>query len=90
MTKSILYKIRFAEKRSFYKIGVYKCDVCDKVFTEKRNLLRHGKKKVTHVSYVIKFIGKQRFCVDIKQVHNLNQLKCNVQNVRKRLREQTI
>ena len=31
------------KERSFYKMGVYKCDVCDKIFTEKRNLLRHEK-----------------------------------------------
>ena len=48
------------------------------------------KKAVTHVSYAIKFVGEQRICVDIKQVHTLNQLECNVPNVKKRFREHTI
>ena len=39
----VLYKANLTEERSLYKMGVYKCDVCDKIFTEKRNLLRHEK-----------------------------------------------
>ena len=71
------------------------CDVCDKVFTEKRSLLRHeknthGEKTLIHVSSAITFMGEQRTCVDIMQVHTLNQLKCNARNVRKRLQEPTI
>ena len=31
------------EEHSFYKMAMYKCDVCDKIFTEKRNVLRHEK-----------------------------------------------
>ena len=31
------------------------------------------KNPVTNVSYAIKFMGEQRICVDIKQVHTLNQ-----------------
>ena len=48
------------------------------------------KKTVTHVSCAIKSMGEQRICVDIKQVLTLNQLKCNAQNARKRLQEETI
>ena len=76
-------------------MGAYMCDVCAREFTEKRSLSRHKKnthdeKTVTHVSYAIKFMGKQRICLDMKPVHTLNQLKCNVRNVRKRLQEHTI
>ena len=48
------------------------------------------KKTVTHVIYAIKSMGERNICLDIKQVHTLNQLKCNVRNVRKRLKEYTI
>ena len=48
------------------------------------------KKTVTHASCAIKSMGEQRICVDIKQVLTLNQLKCNAQNARKRLQEETI
>ena len=39
----MLYKAGVTEECSFYKMGVYKCDVCAKVFTEEKNLLRQQK-----------------------------------------------
>ena len=41
------------------------------------------KKTVTHVSCAIKFMGKQRICVDIRQVHTLGLPRCNARNVKK-------
>ena len=43
MLQASLYKTRFEEECSFFKTGVYKRNICAKVFTEKKNLLRHEK-----------------------------------------------
>ena len=43
------------------------------------------KQNVTNVSYAKKSTGERSICIDIKQVHTSGQLRCNVQNVRKRL-----
>ena len=48
---------------------------------EKNNYLRELCNKV---------YGRKKICVDIKQVHTTELLRCNAQNARKRLREQTI
>ena len=49
-----------------------------------------AEKTVTYVSYAIKFMAELTICVDIRQVHTTGLLRCNVQNARKPLREQTI
>ena len=41
--QSILYKAGLTAEQSFYKRRVCKCDLCGKVFTEKRSLSRHEK-----------------------------------------------
>ena len=49
-----------------------------------------AEKTVTRVSGVIKYMAELNICVDIRQVHTTGLLRCNAQNARKRLREQTI
>ena len=76
-------------------MGRYKCDLTCEVFTEKNSLSSHerhthGEKIVTNASYATKSRGERDICVDIRQVHTLYLLRCNAQNVRKRLRKQTI
>ena len=43
MVQASLYKTGLTEEHSLHKMGVYKCGLCSKVFTEKKNLLRHEK-----------------------------------------------
>ena len=57
----MLYKAGVTEEYSLYKMGVYKCDVCAKVFTEKNSLSRHEKKAVMHVICATKFTASEAF-----------------------------
>ena len=52
--------------------------------------IRMVEKTVTYVSNAIKFMAEKKICIDIRQVHTTGLLRCNAQNARKRLREQTI
>ena len=43
MVQSILYNTGLTKDHLVYNMGVYKCDTCDKVFTEKLSSSRHEK-----------------------------------------------